>query len=853
MTYPSYLEMPERVPRRAWQVLRVGSVVGTIALIVVLVVDPADGLDTWWRLLVPLLPAVWFLAPGLWRNLCPLAALNQLPRTARLTRGLALPPLGHRYAYVIAVVAFLALVPMRKPLLEGSGTATAALIGGALVLAFAGGLVFRGKSGWCGSVCPLLPVQRLYGQAPFEVVRNSHCPTCVGCTVNCYDFNPRVAQIADLHDDERAPYRKLFAGIFPGFVAGFFLTPADASWATAYGTVALAAAASLASLVIVDALVRPMPALLTAVFGAAALNVFYGYAVPRLVTTSASVVWPLRVALGALTVVWLVRVHRTETAVADESSEELAFLEPATTALLREAGEGHSEVVIGGRRIAVDPGTTILEVLERHGLAIQSGCRMGVCGADPITIVTGGDTLSPVTASEGATLERLGLGPGTRLACCARVGAEVEVSLETSRAVEGGATPEYSFAVATDVERVVIVGNGIAGVTAADYVRRAHPSCRIDVIARERYHLYNRMAITRLVHGHGGLHGLFLLPEEWYEERAIRVRLTTTVDAVDLDERVVLVATGESLPYDRLILTTGSSGSLPPIDGFGKRGTYALRTADDAMLIREELQACRARTAVVLGGGLLGIEAAVALQKFGLGVTVVHRGERLLDRQLDAAAARYLRAYLEGLGVEFVLGTEIREIAGDDRVRSVRLADGTEHDADVVLAAIGITPNLDVPRLAGLEVARGLVVDDRMQTSDAHVFAAGDIAEHRGVMVGQWPIAVEQGRVAALNALGGDELYVATPEVTMLKVSGVDHASIGLLSATEPGDEEIVVEEPTEGIYRKLVVRHGRAVGGIVLGSDGDSPALVAAVQEGRDLGPVLDRIRAGDWAVLAA
>jgi NAD(P)H-nitrite reductase large subunit len=400
---------------------------------------------------------------------------------------------------------------------------------------------------------------------------------------------------------------------------------------------------------------------------------------------------------------------------------------------------------------------------------------------------------------------------------------------------------------------VVVIGNGIAGVTAADYVRRLLRDCTIDVIARERYHLYNRMAITRLVYGHAGLHGLFLLPEEWYEERSIRVRLTTTADAVDLGDHIVSVATGEALPYDRLIMTAGSSGTLPQIDGFGKRGTYALRTADDAMLIREDVQASRARTAVVLGGGVLGIEAAVALRRFGLGVTVVHRPGWLLNRQLDARAAGYLKAYLEGLGVEFFLGTEVAEIAGAERVRGVRLEDGTEHDADVVLAAIGNTPNLDIARLAGLEVGEGVIVDDRMQTSDAHVFAAGDVAEHRGLMVGQWPIAVEQGRVAALNALGGDETYVPGPTVTKLKVSGVDHASVGVFSAEEPGDEEIVVEDPTEGVYRKVVVRDGRAIGGIVLGADGDSPVLIAAVQEGRDLEPVLDRLRGGDWAALAA
>ena len=849
--FPSYLEVPRRVPHGVWRAARVAVVLAALALVVLLLVEPTRGLHAFWRVAIPVLPAVFFLAPGLWRNVCPLAAMNQLPRVTGITRGLALPDWGHRFAYLLGIGAFLAIVPARKPLLEGNGTATALLIVGALTLAFVGGLVFRGKSGWCGSVCPLLPVQRLYGQSPFARVRNDHCSTCLGCTVNCYDFNPRVAQVADLHDDDRGPHRKLFAGLFPGLVVGFFVTPAGASWGEAYGTIALAAVISLGVVAAFDWLLHPPPALLTAVCGAVGLNLFYWYVVPARATDANLVVWPQRVALASLSLVWLYRVYRTETAVEQQVASEAAHLDPVAAATLRGAGSGEGEVAVGGRRVVVPVGTTVLEVLERNGLPIQSGCRMGVCGADPITVLDGADALAPMTSAEKATIERLGLGSRTRLACCARVAGAVEISLDTSLG-DGEAGGGPTFHVTQGIERVVIIGNGIAGVTAADHVRRHHTGCSIDMIARERYHLYNRMAITKLIYGHTGLRGLYLMPEDWYDDRNITVRLTTTVDAVDIERRLVHVATGEMIPYDRLILTAGSSGAAPPIPGFEKQGVFVLRTADDAMAIREDLQAHRARSAVVLGGGLLGLEAAYALQKVGLGATVINRGPQLLDRQLDPAAALYLKDYLEGFGLEFVLSSGINEVTGDGRVASVVLADGSELETDLVLGAVGIAANLDIPRQAGLEVNRGVLVDDRMQTSAPLVFAAGDVAEHRSGTAGLWPIAVEQARVAALNALGGDEIYVAKPPTTMLKVTGVDLASAGTIAATEPGDEEIVVEEPTEGIYRKLVVRDGRAIGGIVLGSEADAPSLVAAVQEGRDMTPVLERLRRGEWGALA-
>jgi len=216
--FPNYMQMRRRVPLWVWHVVRVFSVAGALVVVALLVAVPATGLKVFWRFIVPLLPLLFFIAPGLWRNICPLAALNQMPRNLRFTRALAAPKWLREYGYVIAIVAFTAVVASRRPLFDHSGVATAVLLLAALGGAFVAGTFFRGKSGWCSSMCPLLPVQRIYGQTPLLTLPNSHCQPCVGCTKNCYDFNPKVAYLADLYDRDQhwSAYRKFFVGAFPG-------------------------------------------------------------------------------------------------------------------------------------------------------------------------------------------------------------------------------------------------------------------------------------------------------------------------------------------------------------------------------------------------------------------------------------------------------------------------------------------------------------------------------------------------------------------------------------------------------------------------------------------------------------
>lgn len=861
--FPNFMQMTPRLPRRAWDVARAVSFAAALALCSSLLVAPRVGLVLFWGLLIPLLPLLFFIAPGFWRNVCPLATSNQAPRRLGFQRARSLPPVVRAYGFLIPVAAFLALVPARKVLFDSNGLALGILLLAMLALAFAGGIAFKGKSGWCSSFCPLLPVQRVYGQTPFLVVRNSHCEPCVGCAKNCYDFNPHVAQLADLSDDDpyRGAYRKIFAGAFPGLVLAFYTTSAGSGWGILemYGRFGVFVLGGIGAFFLLDSLIRVSSAALAVFFGAAALDIYYWFNWPLLArqigdAAPGSFVWPARGAVVVLSAVWVVRTLRKERRFVEEASAPAAVrLGPGADAVLDEAAaDTRPEVTIvpDERRIAAVAGSTLLELVERHGVPIEAGCRMGMCGSDPVCVVDGAENLSPVGDEERTTIERLGLASTTRMACCARVAGAVTISLEPQRA-EHTVAPVGGPAADSAIEHVVVIGNGIAGITAADHIRRRHPACTIDVVTRERYHLYNRMAITRLIYGRSAMQSLYLMQERWYEDNRITTWLNTQVTAIDREARRVSLGTGESIPYDRLILTAGSRNFVPPIAGFGAPGSFVLREAEDAMRLRGFVQEHRCRRAVVAGGGLLGLETAYALKKFGLHVTVLELGASLLRRQLDVRGGALLRRFLEGLGIEIVLETQAVSVQAEPRVTSVTLGDGTTIETDVFLLSAGIAPNAEIAREAGLETSRGVIVDDGMRTSDPDIFAAGDAAEYEGNVSGLWPSAVEQARVAAFNALGGDERYEAAPAVTMLKVTGVDLTSIGRFERESDDELEIAFEDVAEQRYRKLVVADGRIVGAILLGYPLEASGVVAAVKAGTDVLPFLERLQTGDWSLL--
>lgn len=884
-TFQNYTQLPRRVPIKAWLYIRLASVIALFALCAVLFVKPSSGLRLFWNVIVPLLPLLFFIAPGVWRNLCPASMANQTPRVLGFTRGWTAPAWLRDNAYVIAIVLFFGIAATRKVLFNTNGPALAIALLLWMVNAFVGGFMFKGKSGWCSSMCPLLPVQRIYGQTPFVVSPNSHCQPCVGCTKNCYDFNPKPAYQADMHEDnEWSGRRKFFAGGFPGFVLGFLTTaPPHISNIDIYLRLALYTGVSVGSFFALEFLLHISPSKLAVLYGAVAFNIFYWFGARTVATsiqyytggrvigkvgiaakvaggTSATfLIWPIRGVVLALTLVWIARTFHVERLYIQEtgSSAVPVKLAPKATAALKgdSAGaEGPEVQFLPDDHAAVaELGTSLLEVAEKDGKAIEAGCRMGICGADPVAVLEGMDCLSAPESDEVSTLRRLGLASSTRMACCARLqtAGRVKVSLKPEK---GDASAAKVVEYDKTVTSVVVLGNGIAGATAADYVRRGHPDCEIHVVGREAHVLYNRMGISRLIYGRSAMQGLYLLPEDWYDEHGVTAWLNTAASKIDIQKKTVQLRTGDVLPWDRLILAMGSSSVVPPtIEGFGRPGTFVVREAGDAMSLRAYAQEHEAKRAVVAGAGLLGLEAAHAIHSLGLKVTVLDRGNRLLARQIDARASEMVYDYLRSLGIEVLYNAETKSLPGRGAIKQVLLTDDRKLPCDIFVVAVGIRSNAQLAKEAGIEVNRGVVVDDAMRTNVPGVFAAGDVAEHRGMVTGLWPTAVKQAEVAASNALGGDESVGAEPAVCILKGVGLELTSAGRFESTE-GDTTIVLDDPSGPSYRKLVISpENKVVGMIVLGHHPEEvTAATAAVKKEVEVHHSwLYALRQGDWKIL--
>jgi NAD(P)H-nitrite reductase large subunit len=438
------------------------------------------------------------------------------------------------------------------------------------------------------------------------------------------------------------------------------------------------------------------------------------------------------------------------------------------------------------------------------------------------------------------------------MACCARVEhGTVKVSL-TPEPGSGRATDARPTRFDPSIVSVVVLGNGIAGVTAADYVRRGHPDCEIHIVGREAHVLYNRMGISRLIYGRSAMQGLYLLGEQWYDEHGITAWLNTLATRIDVDSHRVLLGTGDYLPFDRLIFAMGSRSFVPLVEGFGRPGTFVLREAIDAMQIRAYAQEHGCRQAVVAGGGLLGLEAAHSLHELGMRVTVLERGQRLLARHIDHRCSELVEAHFANLGMDIHCRAETKSINGDDRVTGVTLNSGADLPCDLFLACVGIQPNTDLARTAGIAVNRGVLVDDRMATNIPGIFAAGDVAEHNGQVVGLWPIAAKQAEIAAINALGGDETLASEVPAVILKGVGLDLTAVGRFEPN--GDDDVIVlEHSASPSYRRLVISEGKAVGTVILGHHPeDAAAATAAVKRQAEIPPAArDTIRNGAWRVL--
>jgi nitrite reductase (NADH) large subunit len=394
-------------------------------------------------------------------------------------------------------------------------------------------------------------------------------------------------------------------------------------------------------------------------------------------------------------------------------------------------------------------------------------------------------------------------------------------------------------------KRLAIIGNGMAAGRLLDELTRRNAAAVYDVtvFGEEPRGCYNRILLGRVLSG-SPVDEITLKPRDWYAAHGVTLRTGTKVERLDTVARRVVTAGGESHSYDAAVFATGSAPLVPRIDGLRlpdgklKPGVFAFRTVDDCEAMRAYVRP--AASAVVVGGGLLGLESAKALCDLGLHVTVLHNVETLMNAQLDRLGGELLRRAIEKMGLFVRTAVLTEEVLGDDRAEAVRLADGSVIPADLVVLACGIVPRVEAAKASGVPVRRGIVVNNRLATPVPGVFAVGECAEHDGKVYGLVEPIWEQCAVLA-DVLTGAEpkaRYTGSKVYARLKVAGVEVASMGLLEAERDSDEVIQVIEDRRGVYRKLIVRDGKLAGAMLVGCAAAAPALVQLFDRGEPLPP---------------
>ncbi|SEJ04634.1 nitrite reductase large subunit NirB [Paraburkholderia diazotrophica] len=399
--------------------------------------------------------------------------------------------------------------------------------------------------------------------------------------------------------------------------------------------------------------------------------------------------------------------------------------------------------------------------------------------------------------------------------------------------------------------RLVVIGNGMAGIrTLEELLTIAPDHYDITVFGAEPHPNYNRILLSPVLAGEQTFNDIVLNPLEWYEENDIALHMGKTIERIDRVRRKVVASDGTEAHYDRLLIATGSTPFILPIPGNTLKGVITYRDIYDTQAMIDT--AAVKKRAVVIGGGLLGLEAANGLKLRGMDVTVVHLADTLLERQLDATAGKLLQRSLEARGLNFLLSTATTEIIGNDagEVSGVRFRNGDTLATDLVVMAAGIRPNTALAEAAGLYCNRGIVVSDALQTYDPRIYAVGECVSHRGIAYGLVAPLFEQAKVCANHlALMGIGSYKGSVMSTKLKVTGIDLFSAGDFMGAD-GTEEIVLSDPSGGVYKKLVIKDDQLVGACLYGDTADGAWYFKLLREGRKLGELRDHIMFGESSV---
>jgi nitrite reductase (NADH) large subunit len=393
-------------------------------------------------------------------------------------------------------------------------------------------------------------------------------------------------------------------------------------------------------------------------------------------------------------------------------------------------------------------------------------------------------------------------------------------------------------------EPLVVVGNGMAAARLVDELTKvALGRYAIAVIGDEPRLAYNRVLLSSVLAGETASHDIELKPAAWWRDRGVTVKYGCRATAIDVGRRELKVANEESIAFSKLVLATGSTPLRLNVSGTDLAGVYTFRDSRDVDLLLT--LAAQKKRVVVVGGGLLGLEAAYGLARRGARVTLIHLMDRLMERQLDAPAAELLKSLVERKGITILLNANTARLHGETHVEGVELVDGRRIDADAVIFAAGIRPNVTLAKDAGIPVNRGIVVDDTLQTGAPHIFAIGECAEHRGICYGLVEPAYEQAGVLARHLAGGAASYDGSVVATNLKVSGVSVFSAGDFIGAN-GSETIVLNDVRHSTYKKLVISDGRLTGAILVGDVGDALWYLELIRNRQPIAGIRNRMMFG-------
>jgi len=394
---------------------------------------------------------------------------------------------------------------------------------------------------------------------------------------------------------------------------------------------------------------------------------------------------------------------------------------------------------------------------------------------------------------------------------------------------------------------IIIVGNGVAGITAARIIKEKDPKSNVSVYTEENYHYYPRPRLYDILSGKAEPHDIYTFSDEWYTKKGIKVHLKKRALRIETEKKELLLEDNSKIHFDKLLLANGASSFIPPIKGSEKKGTFTLRSIKDALIIKEYTR--KTKKSIVIGGGLLGLEFASSLRKLGQQVTVVEIFSRLLPRQLDQDGSKLLNDRISSQGINIFLGAKTAEIIGGHNVSGVLLDSGQEISGDLVLISAGVRPNIELASKSGIKVNRGVLVDQHLQTSADDVYAAGDVAEFEGKLYGIIPAALDQANVAAVNMLEKEQkIYNSTIPTSTLKVVGIDLTSMGIVNPEGKKYEEIKRIDARNSIYKKIVLENGKIVGAILLGDRKGVTSIAKLMAQETDIAKYKEEILTGNF-----